>query len=304
VAVALVCSGIQFASAATMTLSEAFSKELSMPRMVLFLDSEDSPNSEQVELALQWTKELTPKLMPQLLPIAVTNTSENREILKTFGIDASYTLPVVASINETLEPGKQIQMKVMKGDFTYANLLAFADMVKNKAVTAPPAKYSTKEYRVNHPGEFYNKCIKPGDGRCVIFIVETPNNMLDLQKFRELVMGFSSIERPFRFMWLVKSQMKELNLQQSEHLGFPQLVMIDPKEKVFAPINVDGLDNQEMEMFLAHFDTKKEMRQVKQDMDSKRHEAEQGTEGKDYDTVTIGAGSTGTAEQGADHVEL
>lgn len=34
--------------------------------------------------------------MPQLLPIAVTNTSENREILKTFGIDASYTLPVVA----------------------------------------------------------------------------------------------------------------------------------------------------------------------------------------------------------------
>merc|ERR1711937_538405 len=132
--------------------------------------------------------------MPRLLPIAVTNSSDNEQIFATFGINASWTLPVVAAIDSKLEARKTVQMKVMQGAFTYANLLQFGNMVKAAEVTMPPAKYVKKDYRVTEPMDFYKKCIEPGPGRCVLYVVESVDRMLDLQQFRDLVMGFTSIK--------------------------------------------------------------------------------------------------------------
>merc|ERR1712070_691622 len=84
------------ARAGTMSFAEAFDHDLSMPKMVVFTEPEGSPG---VDEALKWIEQLSKVLAPRVLPLGVTNTSENAKIFETFGIDGvNYTLPVVLAI--------------------------------------------------------------------------------------------------------------------------------------------------------------------------------------------------------------
>lgn len=156
----------------------------------------------------------------------------------------------------------------MKGAFTYANLLTFGQMVQATPIQSPPDSYDHKKYRVQNPPDFYTKCIEPKGGRCAMFVVDSEKDLVSLQKFKDVVTTFFSISAKFHFMWMLSSQLESLNFKHPTS-DFPQMVMLDPLDKLFAPMAVGDLEVNEILAFLGKFDTKGDMNKVRDSVKSR-----------------------------------
>jgi len=246
-----------------MSFADVFKEDLKMPKMLLFMDHEKAPG---VSEALEWVQDLTQELYPRVLPLAVTNHSENAEIFKVFSVNATSKLPLAMIVKGPVKSGQEIDVLQLQGDFTYTKLLQFGEHAAISYVTAPPDSYSEARFRVNSGQDFYGKCVEPGDARCVIFAVESENHLTQLQKFKDVVMGFKSIEAKFRFMWALGTDLKQMMNMDHPSGDFPQIVLLDPKDKLFVPLAVANKEPVAIMSFLSNFDTEQTFRGVKDKM--------------------------------------
>jgi len=253
----------------SLTFAEVFKNNVGVPKMLLFLGDVDA---SATKLSLDWAADLSKALLPRTMPLAIPNEEANAKIFETFGINkqllAGAKLPMAMAIEGgELKSGTTIDMKMMKGDWTYANLMEFGKLTGLPVLQGPPASFDQAALRVTGRKDFYDKCVQPG-GRCAMFALNSETELLALQKFRETVESFQSLAKKFQFMWCLGTDLKPMMNIPHFTKDFPMMVLLDPNDKLLVPFPFADRSSEEIADFLSGFDSNATIPEIKESMKS------------------------------------
>jgi hypothetical protein len=253
----------------SLTFAEVFQMNVGVPKMLLFLGDVDDPATKQ---SLDWAADLSKALLPRTMPLGIPNEESNAKIFETFGINkqllAGAKLPMAMAIDGgELKSGVTIDMKMMKADWTYANLLEFGQLTGLPVLQGPPDSFDQAALRVTSRMDFYDKCVKPG-GRCAMFALNSETELLALQKFREIVESFQSLAKRFRFMWCLGTDLKPMMNIPHFTKDFPMMVLLDPTDKLLVPFPFADRSSEDIADFLSGFDSNATLPEIKESIKS------------------------------------
>lgn len=222
-----------------------------LPKLIILVDQNDPRSYKQCS---KWAERLTKALKSQAAPVLLTNDTSNQALWSVLGIDKAIDLPSALLVM----PGKlgdaATKMYKYKSSWDYDGLLRLGTHFALTSIQEPPEEFDEDDFRIPESSNFYYQCVKPADARCVVFLFERGGSKKEIKQFKNVVMNFRSMQAKFRFMIGAAEQYKTVFQFKLPTENFPQMIVVDPKDKLFAPLEIESVKASQLRDQLLEFD--------------------------------------------------
>lgn len=223
-----------------MNFTQALSAMPEWPKMVLFLPK----GTSQTGVEFKWMHSLQEEFGSRLIMLSLVNDTEGESnIMNVFNVTEPDQLPCAKVIKPGSVDLKEGRVEVYEPRDAHGNRYVkwSMEMLKDLAEkTSLKIRQSFKKLKmaslqVTSPMDFQRLCINH-KGRCVLLLVDVNKIKTQLAQFAKGFEKFESVFYDFHPMWADVSHAHGfLNFKQINPSVTPQVVMLDVKEKVFAP---------------------------------------------------------------------
>jgi len=252
--------------AQSLTFRDSLETMPEWPKMVLFLPK----GTQQNEIEFEWHRKLQKEAGNRIVVLSLVNDTEgDSQIMEVFNLLHPKDLPcakVIKPGSVDLSAGKMEAYEIPKEktEWSYRFLKALAE--KTWLPINSVLKVDIPKQQVKTQMDFKTLCIDKTAGRCAIYFV----NMDDVDEQLEILEAGLNLHETFFYdfhiMWADVKQAKAIfNFPQVDQSKSPQVVVLDVREKLFAPIPFT--DSKSLLTRIRTFDQPQAMQKMK---DAKR----------------------------------
>jgi len=211
------------------------------------------------------------ELGQRLLVMSLVNetASEARIMKEFFQLEREDQLPTIKVIKAgtvDLAAGKMevFETKVEPWEWNMEKAGQLARRTALKVLQKQPAFPVNSQFQITNQQEFSKRCITQ-TGRCAVYFVDIDKYKEQLGTMKEAMQGMESYFYKFHPMWAdISLAHSVFNFKQVNPQHTPQLVILDVKEKVFAPQRIESVEK--LKTVFRMFDQPKAMQRIKEGM--------------------------------------
>ena len=207
----------------------------------------------------------------RLMVLAVVNdTQSETAIMNIFKLTKEEELPAIKVIKAgsvDLKKGNMevYQAKVQPWEWTLGKARELAAHAALKPLQKQAGFPLNSNLQITSQRQFYDRCITK-TGRCAVYFVNIDKYKEQLKVMKEAMEGMETYFYHFHPMWADVSIARSVfNFKQVDTSKSPQLVILDAKEKVFAPMSVEE-GAEKIRNIFRMFDQPKAMKRIKDGM--------------------------------------
>jgi len=259
--------GNKFSEMASDEVKTVLKKAWAHPKLILFLP-EDTPKGA---IEYKWHEKLQLEYGNRLLLLAMPYSEEAAPTFKMFKIDPKKLPEAIVVKPGKLADGAESKIdtfrwkdgKRPKWDFEMLRAMAKDQALPVLQKQLSKMKLDMDEIQVKTQQDFYSMCVAKYSGRCVILFVEPKKQYDHLQILADTMADFESVFYNFHFMWADAALRGTtvFNMKQMASFPTPQVVVLDPREKLMAPKTSENA--KQLQQFVQAFDQHQAMSAIR-----------------------------------------